>query len=63
MERKEKMKKELYAPKTWKNLDNHYLKALESEWYKILVDLEDLINVETYNFYQRHIASQYMFVA
>lgn len=39
--------------KSWKNLDMHFLKAIDSEWYRILVDLEDLINVETYNFYQK----------
>ncbi len=39
-------------PKSWKNPKTHYLKAINSDWYRLLVDLEDLINVETYNFYQ-----------
>lgn len=45
-------KRKLIPPKSWRNLDSHYLNAIKSDWYRVLVDLEDLINVETYNFYQ-----------
>lgn len=39
------------APDTWKNPDTHYLKALNSNWYKQLVMLENLITEETMKFY------------
>lgn len=39
-------------PKSWQNLDTHYLEAIKSPWYKQLIELENLINVETTNFYQ-----------
>ena len=42
-----------YIPNTWKNLDTHYMKALDTDWYKILVKLENLLSVETMKFYER----------
>lgn len=39
------------APNTWKNPYTHYLEVLENPWYKLLVDLENLISVETMKFY------------
>lgn len=48
------MKKRIITPpKSWKKLEKHYLTAIDNEWYRLLVDLEDLLNVETYNFYQK----------
>ncbi len=44
------MKKE-YVPNIWKDKNSFYLKALDSDWYKLLVKLENLISVETTNFY------------
>jgi len=46
------MKKE-YVPNTWKESETHYIKALDEPWYKLLVKLENLINVETMKFYQK----------
>ena len=39
-------------PNSWKNLDTHYIEVLKNPWYKILVKLENLISVETMNFYE-----------
>lgn len=36
---------------SWKNKENHYLNAVNSEWYKLLAELNDLINYETAIFY------------
>ena len=38
--------------KSWKNLITHFVKALNSKWYKQLVELENFINVETMKFYE-----------
>lgn len=38
-------------PNLWKNMDDYYLKVLDSDWYKLLVKLENLITTETINFY------------
>ncbi len=38
--------------KSWLDKENHYLDALRNPWYKQLIELENLINVETTNFYQ-----------
>lgn len=46
-------KRKIAPPETWKDLNTHYLKILNNEWYRLLVELEDLINVETYRFYQK----------
>lgn len=43
----------LREPFTFLNLDDHYLKALESPWYKNLVLFENLISEETMHFYQQ----------
>lgn len=47
------MKKRIIPPKSWKNANAHYLKVLESDWYKQLINLENLINVETCKFYEK----------
>lgn len=39
-------------PYTFKNINTHYLKALENDWYKQLVILDNFISVETMKFYQ-----------
>lgn len=41
-----------YIPNTWKNSESHYIKVLDSSWYKLLVKLENLLSVETMKFYQ-----------
>lgn len=46
------MKKD-YIPNTWKNLNTHYIEALDKPWYKILVKLENLLSIETVNFYKK----------
>ena len=46
------MKKD-YIPNTWKNLNTHYIEALDKPWYKTLVKLENLLSVETINFYKK----------
>ena len=40
-------------PNYWKDAETHYLKVLESDWYKLLVKLENLISYETMNFYEK----------
>ena len=40
-----------YIPNIWKDKKSFYLKALNSDWYKLLVKLENLISVETMKFY------------
>lgn len=42
-----------YIPNTWKDLDTHYLKALDTKWYKLLVKLQNLLSVETVKFYEK----------
>ena len=42
-----------YIPNTWKNLDTHYIKALDTDWYKLLVKLQNLLSVETMKFYEK----------
>ncbi len=39
-------------PKSWLHLDTHYIEVLKNPWYKQLIELENLINIETANFYQ-----------
>ena len=41
----------LKEPNLWKNESNYYLNVLESDWYKLLVKLENLITKETVYFY------------
>lgn len=43
----------IQEPNTWKHPDTHYLKALENQWYKTLVKLENLVTTETMYFYQK----------
>ena len=42
----------LKEPNTWKNPDTHYLEVLKNPWYKMLIELENLVSVETMNFYE-----------
>ena len=42
-----------YVPNTWKDLKTHYVKAMNSDWYKLLVKLENLLSVETMKFYEK----------
>ena len=42
-----------YIPNTWENLDTHYIKAMDLDWYKLLVKLQNLLSVETTKFYER----------
>ena len=42
------MKKQtVQPPKTWKNVENHYLKAIDNEWYLDLIEIENMINKYT----------------
>lgn len=45
--------KKLKEPNTYKNKKTHYLKVLDSDWYKLLIKLENLISVETMKFYEK----------
>lgn len=46
------MKKQtVQPPKTWKNVENHYLKAIDNEWYLDLIEIENMINKYTTLFY------------
>ncbi len=47
------LKEKLMPPKSWKNPGNHYKIALESEWYKKLVILQDEINHSSWEFFRR----------
>lgn len=40
-------------PKTWRNTDTHYKHALESEWYKVLMLIQDEINHSSWNFFRK----------
>ena len=42
-----------YIPNTWKDLDTHYMKALDTDWYRMLVKLQNLLSVETMKFYEK----------
>lgn len=39
-------------PNTWMNCDTHYIKAMDDPWYKLLVELQNLLSVETMKFYE-----------
>lgn len=43
----------IYPEKSWKNIDTHFIKALHSKWYKQLVELENLISIETIKYYEK----------
>lgn len=42
-----------YVPNTWKDPKTHYIKVLDTEWYKMLVKLENLLSIETMKFYEK----------
>lgn len=42
----------LKEPNTWKDYETHYLKVLKEPWYKMLIELENLVSVETMKFYE-----------
>ncbi|HOZ53816.1 MAG TPA: asparagine synthetase A [Bacilli bacterium] len=41
----------IIPPKSWLDLDNHYIEVLKNPWYKQLIELQNLISIETANFY------------
>lgn len=46
------MKNLIRPQSTWKDLETHYLTAINDEWYKCLVELQNLIFKYTYMFYE-----------
>ncbi len=50
---KGKAYKKIKPPKSWKNLSTHYLSVLEEPWYRSLIDIENLISIYTYKFYEK----------
>ena len=40
-------------PNIWKNRETHYIEVLNSPWYKLLVKLQNLLTVETMNFFEQ----------
>lgn len=40
-------------PNTWKDLKTHYIKAMDDDWYKLLVKLQNLLSLETMKFYEQ----------
>lgn len=38
--------------KSWKNKNEHYLLALESEWYRTLASIQNELCFATYDFYR-----------
>ena len=42
----------LKAPNSWTDPNEHFMKAIESPWYKLLIKLENLISSETRKFYE-----------
>jgi asparaginyl-tRNA synthetase len=47
------IKEKLMPPKSWLNTDSHYKIALENEWYKKLVILQDEINHSSWEFFRK----------
>ena len=47
------MMRKLREPNTWKNPETHFLKTVNSDWYQLLVKLQNLISVETMKFYEK----------
>lgn len=45
--------KNIKAPNTWCNYETHYIEVLKEPWYKQLVQLENLISIETMKFYEK----------
>lgn len=46
------IKKKVIPPQSWRNINNHFLEVLNSDWYKKLCLLQDFINVYTVLFYK-----------
>lgn len=46
------MQKTLKAPKTWQNLDTHFIKVLNEPWYQHLTKLQDEFMFSTVEFYR-----------
>lgn len=42
----------LKEPNIWKNRELYYLEVLKQPWYKMLIELENLVSVETMRFYE-----------
>lgn len=40
-------------PNIWIDCNTHYIKAMDEPWYKLLVELQNLLSVETMKFYER----------
>lgn len=47
------MKSFIKEPNIWVDRENFYLKAIDEPWYKVIIELQNLISVETTKFYQR----------
>lgn len=43
----------MVEPNSWKNSKTHYIEVLKNPWYTFLVQLENLISVETMKFYEQ----------
>lgn len=41
----------LLAEQTWRNLDTHYLQVLQSDWYRLVMELDDVISMQSMLFY------------
>jgi asparaginyl-tRNA synthetase len=41
------------APKSWKDLQEHYLTALQNPWYRTLIEIQDVISTSTYQFFAK----------
>jgi len=53
--------KQIRPNSSWKDLDNHYMKAIEDPWYRKIAEVNHLINIFTYEFYeQQNIKSMYL---
>ncbi|RCX21019.1 asparaginyl-tRNA synthetase [Anaerobacterium chartisolvens] len=44
--------KKIRPPKSWKNIENHYQNVINNPWYQKLVEVENLITVNTVKFYE-----------
>ena len=51
----------IQAPKTWRDKNSHFIKAINSEWYKVIFELENSINKATTYFYdEKDIPAMYL---
>lgn len=41
------------APQSWQDLQKHYLTALQSPWYRTLIEIQDQISASTYQFFSQ----------